>query len=270
MKFCYLDETGTGQDTVVILVGIIVDIQRMNRTKQEWQGLFDGIASVAKKDIKEIHAKDLFSGNDAWRGVDAGVRDRVVDLVLDWLIERNHKVTFSAIDRGCFKTSADQRRTVLVDEWCAAALHIMLGIQKAHQGHEKNKGHTLFIFDKGKDPSRIISLVQEPPGWSDTYYDREKKQERLDQLIDVPFFADSENVPLIQIADLIGYILRRWADLNDYGQSEKYAGERGKFKKWVAKIQQVCLKSSYRYVKRGGCDTAKFYNELAPASLREL
>lgn len=270
MKFCYLDETGTGQDTVIVLVGVIVDIQRMNRTKQEWQDLFVSIARVAKKDINEIHAKDLLAGNHAWRGVDVVDRDRVVDLVLNWLIERNHKITFSAIDRERFKVSTDMRRTVLDNEWCAAAFHIMLGIQKAHQTNEKNKGHTLFIFDMGKNPSQIITLVREPPDWSDSYYGREKKQERLDQIIDVPFFADSEHVPLIQIADLIGYIFRRWADLNDYGQSEKYVGELAKFEKWIEKIKAVCLKASYRYMKRGGCDTARFYYELSPASLRDL
>ena len=32
MKFCYLDETGTGQDTVVIMVGVIVDMYRSAKT----------------------------------------------------------------------------------------------------------------------------------------------------------------------------------------------------------------------------------------------
>lgn len=270
MKFCYLDETGTGQDTVVIIVGVIVDVQRMNRTKQEWRELFDAIAAVAKKDITEIHAKDLLPGNDAWRGVDAQIRDRVVDLILDWLIERKHSLTFSAIDRKRFKASTDTRCIVLVDEWCAAAFHVMLTLQKAHQKNEKNKGHTLLIFDKGKSTASILGLVQQPPDWSDTYYERGKKQEQLDQIIDVPFFAESHHVPLIQIADLIGYILRRWADLEDYQQIEKYEGERAKYERWIGKIKQVCLKTSFRYLKRSGCDTAKFYRSLAPESLQAL
>lgn len=270
MKFCYLDETGTGQDTVIVIVGIIIDIQRMSRTKQEWHTLFESLTALAKKSISEIHATNLMNGNDAWRNVSSADRDNVVSTILDWLIERKHHLTFSAIDRSRFKVSSDIRQQNLKDEWNAAAFHLMLSIQRAYQKNEKNKGNTLFIFDKGKESPHLHNLVQNPPEWSDTYYDRDKKQERLDQIIDVPFFADSRHIPLIQIADLIGYILRRWADLNDYGQPEKYAGERAKFEIWISKIQKVCLQTSHRYRKREMCETDKFYAGLAPESLRKL
>ena len=52
MKFCYLDETGTGQNTAVILVGIVVDVQRMDLTKREWNRLFQEISNLARKPIK--------------------------------------------------------------------------------------------------------------------------------------------------------------------------------------------------------------------------
>lgn len=270
MKFCYLDETGTGQEPVVILVGIIIDIQRMNRTKLEWNGLFDELSQLAKKPITEIHAKDLIPGNDAWRGVDPNTRVQVVDTILNWLGTRNHRVTFSAIDKSRFGTCADIRKSALKNEWVASAFHIALSLQKEHQSKEKNKGHTVLIFDKGKEPIELVELLINPPEWSDTFYNRGKKQSQLDQIIDVPFYADSQHISLIQIADLICYVLRRYSEIKDYGSAENYSGELARYEGWVEKIKALCIATNQRYKKRGACDTSKFFAELAPSSLTKL
>lgn len=34
MKFCYVDESGTGDEPYAVMVGIVVDTQRMHVTKQ--------------------------------------------------------------------------------------------------------------------------------------------------------------------------------------------------------------------------------------------
>jgi hypothetical protein len=47
---------------------------------------------------------------------------------------------------------------------------------------------------------RFTDLIDNPPPWSDAYYDRGTKQDQLDQVIDVPYFGDSREVPLIQLA----------------------------------------------------------------------
>lgn len=270
MKFCYLDETGTGSEPVVILVGVIVDIQRMNRTKVDWDGLFEDISSLARKPITEIHTKDLIPGNDAWRGVDAPIRVEIVDTILDWLIERKHKLTFSAIDKQKFNKASDDRKDAFKNEWIAAAFHIALTLQKAHQGKKNNKGHTLLIFDKGKEPAELVEMLTNPPEWSDTFYDKSKKQAQLDQIIDVPFYADSQHIALIQIADLVCYILRRYSEIKDFGDKEKYTGELARYEAWVGKIQSLCLTTNHRYKKRGACITAQFFKDMAPSNLKNL
>ena len=100
MKFCYLDETGTGKESVVIMVAMIIDIQRMNRTKLEWSDLFDELSRLANKPISEIHAKDLIPGHGAWHKIHPKVRVQVVDGILHWIENRKHKITFSAIDKS--------------------------------------------------------------------------------------------------------------------------------------------------------------------------
>lgn len=222
MKFCYLDETGTDQHSpIVILVGVIVDIQRMRLAKQEWNDLFKKHAKLARKPITEIHAKDLIPGNDEWRGVDPETRVKVVTEIVDWFVKRKHQIAFAAVDKkGFCRQSNDERKQNLKNEWIAAAFHIALSLQKAYpkrKGNKSNKSNTLLIFDKGNtsDIDKLINLLINPPSWSDTYY-RQEKKDRLDKIIDVPFYADSHHVPLIQIADLICYILRRYSQLKDY------------------------------------------------------
>ena len=252
MKFCYLDETGLDENTaIVIVVGIVVDVQRMNRTKVEWGDLFTRISGLARKPVKEIHATDLIPGNRAWRGVDPAERVKIVDLILDWLVERKHFVTFAAVDKTAFEDRVnDIRKTDLETPWNVAAFHIVLTVQRAYQKEKNNKGHTLFIFDKGQPPDTLLKLIIDPPEWSGTYYGFDNKREALDQIIDVPFYGDSHNVPLVQVADLICYILRRFTDLEEFESEEKYAGEYRRYEGWVKKIQARLILRSHRYQKK--------------------
>ncbi|MCY4020186.1 MAG: DUF3800 domain-containing protein [Chloroflexi bacterium] len=272
MKFCYLDETGLDENTtVVIAVGVVVDVQRMNRTKVEWGDLFTNLSSLTKKRVKEIHAKDLIPGRNAWYGVAPEVRVRTVDTILDWIAERKHLITFAAVDKEKLKNLRnDHRKADLKTAWDVAAFHVVLTIQRAHQKSKNNKGHTLFIFDKGQSPENLIGLIMNPPAWSETYYSKSNKQEALDQIIDVPFYAESHHVPLVQVADLVCYILRRFTDLESFASPEKYEGERNRYKAWVEKIVERDIGRRHRYQKKQACDVARFFNELAPDCLTAL
>jgi len=48
MKFCYIDESGTGGQDFAVMTGIIVDARRMHVTKQEWDGLLSHLSSLSK------------------------------------------------------------------------------------------------------------------------------------------------------------------------------------------------------------------------------
>jgi hypothetical protein len=54
MKFCYIDESGTGEEPYALMVGIIVDTQRMSLTKQHWKGLLAALSEVVGRLISEI------------------------------------------------------------------------------------------------------------------------------------------------------------------------------------------------------------------------
>jgi len=272
MKFCYLDETGTGQDTVVIVVGVVVDAVRMRRTKREWDELLAQCTSLVGKPVTELHAKDIYRGNGPWRSVSPEQRSATIERILDWFDDRKHHVTFSSIDRRIFDELKDSCEICasLDNVWHAASFHVALSIQKKYQTLSNNKGNTVFVFDKGKGETSFPELIIFPPAWSDSYYKKGPKQDRLDQIIDVPFFADSSHAGLIQIADLIAYILRLYAALHGYGVSPKYDGEIEKVDGWVEKIKSSLLPTNIRYLKRGRCPVAETYYQMAPECLRNL
>jgi hypothetical protein len=105
-----------------------------------------------------------------------------------------------------------------------------------------------------------------PPAWTDTYYDRGAKQERLDQIVDAPYFADSKVVPLLQVADFIAFFVRRHLEL-ETGDPERYAGEKDKVAGWVKKaLQRSELRAAYP--RKGRCGCCQLFYDYAPAYLR--
>lgn len=117
---------------------------------------------------------------------------------------------------------------------------------------------------------RFADVVKRPPDWSDDYYGRRKKQDRLDQIIDIPYFGDSRDVALIQLADLGSFFLRRYAEIKDGLVPAKYGDEEERVTEWVKELGACAIPraSIYPRTKRG-FSTELFYRH-APASIRNL
>ena len=98
MKFCYVDESGQGAENLTV-VGVIVDAQRMNPTKSYWDSLINQWNRDSGGRIQELKAGQLYRGNDSWRQWDGGDRNKLIDGVIDWMVERKHAVTFGAVSK---------------------------------------------------------------------------------------------------------------------------------------------------------------------------
>jgi len=57
MKICYFDESGTGQEPVAVVIGIVVDTQRMHVTKEHWASLLADLSAIAGKPLQELHSR---------------------------------------------------------------------------------------------------------------------------------------------------------------------------------------------------------------------
>ncbi|MCK9229489.1 MAG: DUF3800 domain-containing protein [Syntrophales bacterium] len=273
MKFCYFDESGMGEEPYLVIAGIIVDATRMHVTKDAWANFLGYLSKAAGRRIEEFHSREFYRGNGVWHGTDGANRARIIEAVFNWVENRKHKCVFSGIDKEEYekKFARDERLKQFKSKWCAAAMHCTLQVQKQHQREAKTKGHSVLIFDREVSEETDFSLlIHKSPQWIDTFYGREKKQTALNQVVDVPFFADSKHILLAQVADLFAYILRTWAEIKDGLLKEKYKDEGDKMRDWSERIAPIAHPRSSRYLVRGRCKAAQLFWDLAPSSLRQL
>lgn len=276
MKFCYVDESGYGDEPVLVVAGVVVDASRMHITKQDWEDLLNALSDRVGRPVDEFKTRLFYKGRGVWHDLDGDERSAVIDGIIAWLGERKHNIAFAAIDKRKLQVlPKSDRPDGFPDEcpshWVLGAFHLLLGIQKCHkQRFRKTKGHTVFIFDREVMEERgLVELVRWPPSWSDTFYSA-NPQARLNQIVDVPYFADSEDVGLLQVADLFAYLLRRYAEL-EAGYSEPgYEDEKAKLTGWAKQIVSTALPRSARWPRKNVCPCAAFFNAIAPTPLVEL
>lgn len=273
MKLCYCDESGTGDEPVAVMVGIIVDAQRMHVTKQDWQELLEKLSRVVEKPVAEIHTRDFYAGNDAWRALRGDQRAAIIDETFAWLSARKHKLVYVGVEKSKFYNSkkSGQLKQEVNTLWRFMGLHLLLCIQKHHQSLQKNKGNTILVFDnEERERMRFTDLVANPPAWTDSYYAKKKKQARLNQIVDVPYFADSTEVHLIQVADFIAFFLRKHAEIQAGYSGEKYENEAAKIEGWLAAVGKFCIPASVNYPATGRCECSDLFFQHAPEALRKL
>jgi hypothetical protein len=273
MKVCYCDESGTGNEPIAVMVGVVVDSQRMHVTKDHWRDLLASLSRIVGTRLFEIHTREFYAGNGVWRNMAGPERSNVISEVFEWLQARKHHIVYSSVVKQEYLTSfkAGQIPAELDTVWRFLGLHLLLSIQRHFQKQAKTKGHTIFIFDnEEKERVRFTDLVANPPAWSHTYYTKRKKQSPLDQIIDVPYFGDSKEVPLLQVADFIAYFLRRYAEINDAGVPARYPHEVEKISGWIKIPQQCSIPAAAMYPASGRCECSETFYAHAPISIRDL
>jgi hypothetical protein len=269
MKFCYVDESGTGNEPYAVMVGIIADAYRMHITKQHWSGLLTALSELLGNQISEVHTADFYAGNGVWRRLEGSVRAEIISEIFDWLKDRNHKIVYSAIDKTKFTTGfhTETQANEIGTLWRFMALHICLALQKQHQQLTGNKGHTLLIFDKQEiESGEFIKFIKIPPQWTNSYYRCQKNQEQLDQIIDVPYFADSHHVGLIQLADFVSFFMRKYIEIQT-GLPPDYEDEPERIQEWANIALQQSIPKSAIYMTKGRCECADLFYRYAPACL---
>jgi hypothetical protein len=270
MKFCYLDESGTGDEPYAVMVGIIVDVQRMHLTKRDWENLLALLSNLVGRQVTEIHTRDFYPGNSPWRDLAGDVRAQIISSIFDWLRDRRHHIVYSAVNKVTFQSNFchEQCFDEIETLWRFMALHVCLAIQKQHQRLARNKGHTVLVFDNEECEAReFIKLIRNPPEWTDTYYNRKPNQERLDQIVDVPYFGDSRHVGLIQVADIVSFFLRRYVELQEDVVPPRYEDEDRLVNDWAGSAIGQAIQKSAIYPARGRCECAELFYRYGPSCL---
>lgn len=155
--------------------------------------------------------------------------------------------------------------------WRFLGFHLCLAIQKYCQREEKNKGNTLLVFDnEEREQMRFTDVLMRPPAWGDAYYARGKKQEALDQIVDVPYFGDSKEVALIQVADFVAFFLRRYAEIKEGLTPVRYPDEAWKIDGWIKTLASVSVGRSFMYPKVGRNPAEELFYAVASKAIRDI
>lgn len=273
MNLCYCDESGTGDEPIAVMVGIVVDAHRMHITKEHWGNLLRNLSAIAKRDIAEIHTRNFYHGKGIWSELDGTQRAEILTEIFEWLVQRKHEVVYSAVHKETYFHNfskgfiPDELNTV----WRFLGFHLILAMQKCCQREQKNKGHTIFVFDnEERERMRFTDIIMRPPDWSGEYYSKTNKQEVLDQIVDVPYFGDSKEVGLIQMADVAAFFLRRYAEIREGLVPKKYDDEDERVEGWIRSFVSRSVGCPFMYPKRSRTKAEQLFYENAPSSIRDL
>lgn len=270
----YVDETGIdGKAPVVVMVGVVANSSRLARTQEEFAGIFADLQERAAN-LREIKSVELLKGTGKWRKAVLSNEERIslIRELCHWVVERKHDLVLSAITREDCEAS-DVEVADLRSPWQAAAWHVALQLQRLQQGKPNGKGRTLLIFDANHmEAPKLASAMFDPPAWTDSYYNRGKKQGAMDQIIDTPLTVNSQHVGLVQMADLYAAIFRTYVELHDYDELEAYPGQTAHIDEFVSILAPRLIGRAHRWAKRattsGPC--MQWYVDIAPRSLLAL
>ncbi|MDO9507861.1 MAG: DUF3800 domain-containing protein [Thermovirgaceae bacterium] len=270
MKFCYFDESGMGDEPVLVVAGIDVDASRMRTTRKDWADFLESLSLRTGRPVDEFHTRNFYRGNRLSRTINGNERAEVISAILDWLAVRRHRITFSAILKSRFESArTDPRLKDLGTPWSAAAFHCVLTLQRAHQELKGSRRQTVLIFDREvAEEDRFSELIKDPPDWSREFYGLPRDTAPLDTLLEAPLFADSRLVLLIQVADMVAYLLRFHAELQEGLSQESYPGEREQIEEWAVRILGMSLPFDLRYPDRRPEGSCALFWDLAPEVLR--
>jgi hypothetical protein len=274
MKFVYIDESGIATEPIGVMVGVIADSHRMRPTKEAWNSLLSELSRIIGRTIKEIHTRDFYSGNSPWRDLDGIQRTAIITAIFEWLQRRKHSVVFSAVHKEKFNHTFNDEAvfTDIETLWRFLALHISLSLQKYFQGAPRGKNRTInqkgnfvLIFDNEvREERHFTDLLLDAPEWTDSYYKRLPKQEKLSQIVDVPHFVDSKDVGLIQLADFICFFIRKHIELQMGYVKPDYGDEMEKVSQWAKIIFKQSIPKNYCYVSKGRCACSELFCKYAP------
>lgn len=273
MNLCYCDESGTGDEQIAVMVGIVVDCQRMHITKEHWGQLLDRLSGIIGKQVSEIHTRNFYHGNGIWREMSGEQRAAYISSIFQWIADRKHEIVYSSVDKEMYHRnfSAQRVHDELNTHWRFLGFHLVLAMQKHCQAEQKTKGHTIFVFDnEERERVRFTDIIMRPPKWSDEYYGRTKKQAALDQVVDVPYFGDSQEVALIQLADFVAFFLRRYAEIKSGIDKPRYGDEEARVTEWVESISKRSIGRSKMYPKVGRNKAEDLFFQNAAAAIRDL
>lgn len=274
MYACYIDESGhcgekyDPNQPVEVLCGVLTDVTKLFKTKRE-HSKFMELLEENSISTTELKAGDIHRGRKGWSGIDPKKRRDFIESLLQWAHDRSCKYIISPIDSEKFFNGKDAGCPIshrLLYPYEAGCMNIILAIQRQQKTKKNNKGKTWIILDEqNSHDKRITKLLDTDLEFTDGYtgFSTKGKVPRLGEVIDIPFFSKSHKSVVIQIADLVAYIVNRYLLLTVYRKLESYTDELKVIWKWYSIIKDDLVVHSH--INPPGTDALSiFYRDVRP------
>lgn len=282
MYFCYVDESGhcgtkfNPEQPVEVLVGVVSDATKIHKTNREHSNFLKKLLHTHGIEVSELKSAQIFRGRKEWHSVSPVVRKQVFKDLLKWVNNRSCKLIVCPIDSAKYfdlKKQGHELANKFHFPYETGSLNVLLSLQRMKYGSRNNKGKTVVIFDEeGEHDKRLIKLLSEDLSFTDGFTQIEipkskKKQaelERLCQIVDIPFFSKSEHSQLIQIADLVAFVVSRYIQLKSFGVAPAFEDELTVIEEFYIGVKGSLIPAAHINPPVKSDPLAAFYQEIRP------
>jgi hypothetical protein len=282
MYFCYVDESGhcgtkyNPEQPVEVLVGVVSDATKIHKTNREHSSFLKDLLNKHGVEVTELKSAQIFRGRKEWSSISPEVRKKVFTDLLAWVNERSCKLIVCPIHSEKYfelKKNGHNYATKFHYPYEAGAFNVLLSLQRLKYGSPSNKGKSVVIFDEeGEHDKRLIRLLTEDLSFTDGFTQikipkTKKKQgdlERFCQIIDIPFFSKSEHSQLIQIADLVAFVVSRYIQLKSFGVQPAFEDELSVMEEFYLGIKDSLVPPAHINPPTKGDPLAAFYLDIRP------
>ena len=240
MKFVYTDESGSRDEgDVFVTCGLMVDAYKLRRKTADFDARLEALFARHPGARTELKTKRFINGSGGWRQIDAEDRKAFLTDVCRLAVSSGGKVYGFGLSFGAFDAAvaAGHHHPFGKSYWLAGALFTICLVQKKMQTVRNSKGLTVAIMDDNKQEMPALSgALHDADPWFDGLYQVQVRRRgrtvwqewtaanRFNQIINTAFAIKSNHSSLVQVADAISYVYRRYLELKTI--EEAWAGEK--------------------------------------------
>ena len=219
MHFFYMDETGcTGADLdnaqqpIFVLGGISVRDEGWRATNEQISALLKAYFGGTLPHRFELHSHELLNCQGAFNGHDRARVNRLVHDILDIVADRSHAVHFVSIDkakmRDAIAAGAPQHDVVRTNiPYLLGFNYLISYIERYVRDDLGRSARGMIILDIKDGYQNDIDAI--------THYRRYDvvAARRLKWLVEFSYPVDSMRHPMIQISDLVIFLIRKFLEI---------------------------------------------------------
>ena len=231
MHFFYIDEAGcNGRDLcnvespIFVLASLIVSDEKWNMTNKRFSEIISAYFDDVPDDF-ELHAEQLFSptGDGPFRGHDRHRRNDLANQLLDLIEEKSHHTAYFAIDKSALQANLPPELGIKQYlDFSAPYLICFDYLLSLFEWYTKvrlgQSARAMIILDEKREfESEIRTIVR---------YQKYQVPEtrRLKWIVEFSYPVSSHKNPMIQIADLLSYLIKKFLEIEN-GYRDGYAAQ---------------------------------------------